>query len=214
MIQMEESLSAFPPAAVSPDSHSFAVACVEAIFAARTAAMARGGQLMKSDLVRIIEKQDAARPRTPVPARLKRFDGPAVKVPMSKIAPLREALAVACGHPGKPGRIAGRQIGIAVADIVEAYPDVTPEELKRRAAIILKKYDKAGVMAIAAHFHECGPGPMTRVAKTSIYVELPNWQEKLRRIAKEMKYDPATVEELLKTPWRDLSVTVREMLLK
>lgn len=214
MIQMEESLPASPQAAPS-DSHRFAVQCVEAIFAARTKLMAEGKQMFKGDLVKIIEQLDAARPRTAIPARLKRFDDPkAVKIPLSRLEPLRMAMAAAFGHVGKPGKQAGKQIGISISDIIETYPEVTPEEVSRWTKELRKKYEKIGPLGIASHWHECAKGPRTRVAEKSIYVEPPGWKDKLRVLAKERGFDPAVVEELLKTPWRDLSVTVREMLLK
>lgn len=66
---------------------------------------------------------------------------------------LFDALAKGCGYNGDITRAAARTVGVALKEIREIEPNVTPEELTRTAEAVLKKFDGAGPMAVSAHWH-------------------------------------------------------------
>jgi hypothetical protein len=115
--------------------------------------------------------------------------------------PIFDALAIACGYDlAELTHTGAKTIGVAAAEIRKASPEVEPEEVTRRAKLILAKYDKAGPFAVSAHWAEFGDGARTERAKRDPYVAPPNWEERVREMFPELEM-PAT--------WAELSITVR-----
>lgn len=84
-----------------------------------------------------------------------------------------DALALVTGYGlDELGQVAGKTIGSALADIRRICPKVTSEEIKRRGALIVRKYEKAGPFAVAGHWSEFPP---PRSEKPNVYVEPENW---------------------------------------
>ena len=122
-----------------------------------------------------------------------------------------DALAEGCGYVGAVTKIAGGQVAKALKDIAEVDPDLTPDELRRIAIAVRRKYDNAGPIGVAAHFHEFShAGKKTETAKRDLYIEVPGWREKLQRMF------PAAQDlgSLVAGKWADLSITLRQELIK
>lgn len=77
-------------------------------------------------------------------------------------------------------RSAGRLIGTALADIKEALPDVTPEEIRRRADLYKRRHPTWTISApaLAKHwgeFSQFSEEERTRAAKDDVYQEPAGW---------------------------------------
>ncbi len=130
---------------------------------------------------------------------------------------LFDALAIACGCDlTSMTRNYAKMLATAKRDILEATPDLTPAEITRRGAAYRRKYKDAACTptALANHWPEFGESfeSRTRSAKSDIYVEPANWRQVLKIIGKA--WDSDTVAALLAQPWKDLSGTVRQEILK
>jgi hypothetical protein len=96
--------------------------------------------------------------------------------------PLWDALALATGQRSltEISRPAAKLIGVALADIKEATPDVTVEEIYRRAAAYKARNPTwtLSAPALVKHWGEFSQGTAeerTRAAKSDVYLEPPNW---------------------------------------
>ena len=130
---------------------------------------------------------------------------------------LFDALAIACGCDlTSMTRNYAKMLATAKRDILEATPDLTPAEITRRGAAYRRKYKDAACTptALANHWPEFGESfeSRTRSAKSDIYVEPANWRQVLKIIGKA--WDSDTVAALLAQPWKELSGTVRQEILK
>lgn len=99
-------------------------------------------------------------------------------------------------------------VGIAKRDILEATPDCTVEEIKRRVAAYKKKYSGAVCtpMALANHWPEFGQ-PTDRKTRGFDYTqEPPKWRERLRKNGLP-GWQRASVELLCDKPWDDIRAT-------
>lgn len=200
-----------PAPSVSPASLAFGTAAATAIMQERAAMMAKGEVFKMSDIARIVAKLDSTRldrPTAAIPAQSRPRKATGATTTRNA---LFDALAAACGITGKPTRSMGKRLGMVVAEIQEADPTVTPEEMTRRAGLIFAKYDKASCVAVSMHWHSCG-GPRTQTAKRSIYSEPDNWRDVLRRIGKG--WDQDMLEAMLTAEWLNISSTVRMDILK
>lgn len=91
---------------------------------------------------------------------------------------LFDAIVLACGCDlTSMTRNFAKMVATAKRDILEATPDVTPEEVQRRVKAYKAKYQGAACtpMALANHWPEFGQpnGRGTRGSKTDIYTEPP-----------------------------------------
>lgn len=94
--------------------------------------------------------------------------------------PLFDALALATGikNLSEITRDAAKKIGIALADILEVCPDLTTEEINRRAAAYVKRYPEARNLsagALAKHWAQFGQGAKTKAGANDVYQEPENW---------------------------------------
>jgi hypothetical protein len=73
--------------------------------------------------------------------------------------PLFDALAQACGMTGTLNSIEGGRVGVALKAIRESMPDVTPEEIRRRAgnySAVMPPKSTLTPTALAANWARCG----------------------------------------------------------
>ena len=94
--------------------------------------------------------------------------------------PLFDALALGTGTRdlAKLPRMMGKTIGVALADILEVSPDLTPDEMERVISAYKSKHPTwpCTAMAIAKHWAEFAKSDATHAAKTDVYQEPPNWK--------------------------------------
>jgi hypothetical protein len=188
---------------------TFAQSCTEAIVAAKQA-LTDGETLTLGDVRKIIVEQAKAANLSPKRPRKKATDEPPPPRPRNFHF---DALAAAFGYPEKPTKAAARTIGAALAEIREVDPLVTPQELTRRAALVRRRYDKAGVMALSAHWHEFGGGDKTKSARLDIYAEPAGWKtsEKARTA---FNASPESWALIVQRGWFDLSPDIRADILR
>jgi hypothetical protein len=93
---------------------------------------------------------------------------------------LLDALVLACGsNPEETTPTAFRTAAVALADIRSVCPDLTGEEIARRALAYRRKHPQWPLTpgALAKHWAAIGGGNPTEAAKRDIYVEPPNWRK-------------------------------------
>jgi len=137
------------------------------------------------------------------------------KMPRKERDKMFDALAEACRFQPPFTKSAAGQIARAIKEILEVNPTVTPEEMLRRARIILKRFEgKAGPMAVSSHWHTVSNSARTNTAKTDPYVEPPaGWREKAAA-----KYPDAmnwgNPHCFATMPWSEVSISLRPDILK
>ena len=126
--------------------------------------------------------------------------------------PLFDALAEATGsNPAQMTSTGSKTLATALAEIKEASPDVTPDQITD-AALKYKRIHRdwpLTSMALAKHWGECGPEGAgdTRSRKLDPYAPPPaNWRELA------LKRFPGT--NVSGTPWEELGISVRADILK
>lgn len=130
---------------------------------------------------------------------------------------LFDAIGTACGCDltGLTREYA-KQIATAKRDILEATPDVTPDEVARRALAYRKKYTNAACspMALANHWPEFGNNErLTRGAKNDIYTEPQGWRAAaLRRFPDAKEW--INPHDFSTKPWAEVSHSIRPDILK
>lgn len=90
--------------------------------------------------------------------------------------------ALAAVQPGNPAQMtkhAKSQIAEARKQIMEASPNVSPEEIAKRAALYRRRWPTwhLSALALCKHWAELGPANPTAEAKRDIYQE-PRWDWK------------------------------------
>lgn len=129
---------------------------------------------------------------------------------------LFDALAGACGYPKNITSSAARTVAAALKDILEVEPGLTPDALGSTAKAVLRKYEKAGPMAVAAHWHEFSVNrtERTNIAKRDVY-QKPD--EKWREVAAH-KYPDAkewnNPHDFSSMNWFDVSLSIRHDILQ
>lgn len=108
--------------------------------------------------------------------------------------PLYDALALATGTKdlAQITRNAGKAIGVALADIMEVCPDLTVEEINRRAAAYKRRWPDPrnwSASALAKHWPEYGGAP-TRTGYDCAPEPKGDWRPAAMRAA-EKTVDPA-----------------------
>ncbi len=121
--------------------------------------------------------------------------------------PLFDALALStgCQDLRQITRAQCRAIGVALADIREVMPEVTPEEISARASSYRSKHRDWPLTApaLAKHWSEFG-GERTRRAKLDPYLEPTNW-----RGTAENLWGKGVAENLSSVPWSEVSIALR-----
>lgn len=130
--------------------------------------------------------------------------------------PLFDALATATGTKdlSQLTRNAAKAIGVALADILDVCPDLTVDEIERRANAYRRRWPdprNLSAQALAKHWASVGGGEPTRPAKTDIYTEPPgDWRAIMRGL-----YPGAPIlEGLAEAKWSDLPSDARKAVLK
>jgi len=128
----------------------------------------------------------------------------------SERAALFEALVEACNlttqEMTKPARTT---TAVALAEILQATPLLSCDEISRRARCYLRTHPTWPLTpkALALHWHEFGTGGRTTQAKLDIYQEPPDWRDALR--ARGMPgWSADTIVEITSRAWEDIRATV------
>lgn len=145
----------------------------------------------------------------PKAKRLKRVNGRDV---------IFDAIAEACGidltclTPREAGKIVD-----AKAEIMAASPDVTPEQIHKKARAYKSKYKDCACTpnALAGHWAELSAGKSAKPEGPDLYAE-PDaaWRGVLRSIGVEKDWPDERIEELTESRWVDVPIYLREMVLK
>lgn len=115
-------------------------------------------------------------------------------------------------------REAAKQVATAKRDILEATPDVTPEDIAQRGEAWRRKYPTirgCSPMALAKHWPALGTngGALTRGARKDNYVEPVGW--KTSEAAKKALFvSDETWALIVARGWFDLAVDIRSVILK
>lgn len=175
----------------------------EAVWEAR----ARGEKLMKPDLARIF--------RTTFQAYQISNPPQAAVLPNTKRTrarnPLFDALAEATGsNPENLTKTGGRTIGNALAEIAEAYPGLTVEDIHQTALTYKRNHRDWPLtpMALSKHWAECfsGGSERTKSAKKDPYLEPPHWKPTALRM-----YPGSEVSGM---EWLKIPITIRADILR
>lgn len=128
---------------------------------------------------------------------------------------LWDALALSTGQRNltEISRSAGRLIGTALADIKEASPDVTPEEIRRRADLYKRRHPTWTISApaLAKHWGEYSQfseEERTRAAKDDVYQEPHLWS-----VAAADLYGCAIATQMQEKGWDNLGTDYRRAIL-
>lgn len=199
------------PLPFAPFAETAARMTVDAIFSASESARDKGERITRGDAYAIaqgvIESCDAAR-----------VDRQAAKVrkPRAKSKPIArnqlfDALAEGCGYDkDKLTKAAARTIGAALSDIRGVCSEVTCDQITRIATAIRRKYDNAGPMAVAAHWHEFAPTLRTKTAKRDVYTEPNDWRMSARA---KLSWSDYMFEQLSVRAWGDIPIHYRSEIL-
>lgn len=127
--------------------------------------------------------------------------------------PLFDAMALACGYSlERITRSAAGAIGKSVAEIAQVHSDLTPAEITRIAGKIRAKYDKAGPVAISAHWGEF-TGHRTARANHDPYIEPTSWRSlALKKYPDALGW--ANPHDFKNMDWRDIALTLRQELVR
>ena len=132
--------------------------------------------------------------------------------------PLFDALAesMSTGNTAKLTRNAAKAVGVALADIIDVSPDVTPEEIRRIAAAYKRRWTDPrnwSPMALSKHWHEfcVSPTEKTRAALADLVYVTPKFDWK--KIVAALYPGTPFVEQLPDKSWADCPLDVRREVL-
>lgn len=130
---------------------------------------------------------------------------------------LFDAIAEVCGVDlAGLTREYAKKIATAKRDILEASPDLSPDEIRTRAEAWRKKYPTCALtpQALSNHWPSLGSaGKLTRGAKRDVYIEPDAWKESEGARA-AMNASPETWEIIVARGWFDLAVDIRATILR
>lgn len=136
--------------------------------------------------------------------------------PREKMSGLFDALASSCGQNTKElPRAMLRAVGVALSDIRAVTPDVSPEEIERRAGCYRQKHRDWPLTApaLAKYWGEFGAGH-TRTGKIDPYVEPPSiWREVAKALFPDAK-DWINPHDFDAVKWADVRLTLGPQILK
>lgn len=160
------------------------IACMDAVFSASS-----------------LRRKQSAKPKSPPVARARN--------------PLFDALALGSGIKdlAKLTKVGGKTVGTALSEIQAVETELTPEKITRVCAAFAARYlgTAFGPMAIAKHWAEFAHSASTKSARIDAYVEpAEDW----RRMAQEIFRHLDTPWDFAVTPWLDISVNLREEILR
>lgn len=107
-----------------------------------------------------------------------------------------------------------RATGVALAQIRQASPDVTPFEIKRRARLYRQKWREWALTpnSLCGRWSELGDGQRTLTAKVDPYIEPPNWRSAAKKIFPDA-LDWGNPHDFDTIPWLEVSVLIRPKIL-
>lgn len=130
---------------------------------------------------------------------------------------LFSAIVSACGmkEPDMT-KDAQRLAAVSLAQIKNATPNVTPEELTRRAQAYRRKYRDASCTprALALHWAEFPAGPIEAKKAANPYDEPEGWRERLPAVFKQNNWSEDKLPEYISGRWLALPLMLRIELLK
>lgn len=120
------------------------------------------------------------------------------------------ATETGCRDLSQITRAGARAIAVALADIREVSPDLTPEEISRRASAYRSKHRDWPLTApaLAKYWSEFG-GNRTRSAKRDVYVEPAEWD----RVA-ETLWGQQVASKMAGLGWSEISTALRADILR
>lgn len=185
-----------------------------ALVEAKKRATASGKTMFAADVAAVIREGFPDLQEVPPEANAGEMAGdpaPRVKVPRARLDALFDALAaVQKGNPAQMTRHGRSQIAEARKQIMEASPDVTPEEIARRAALYRCRWPTwhLSALSLTKHWAELGPANPTQAAKTDIYQEpvLP-WKEAALKVSGLSEFPEAWAN------WADIPANWRAQIL-
>ena len=142
--------------------------------------------------------------------------------PDANKATLFEALANVCGMAvNEMTRGAASSCGLALAQILEVMPNVTKEEIWKRGKLYKKTYPQASLSptSLSLHWPKFGgtgtfvnePTENFHMKEDDPYAE-PKWDWRSIAIGRWPKKDYPHLEYLEKIEWKDLTLTLKNML--
>lgn len=127
---------------------------------------------------------------------------------------LWDALALSTGQRNlsEVGRVAGKAVGVALADIKEVSPDVTPDEIYRRAGLYKSRHPTwtLSAPALAKHWAEfslLSEEDRTRAARNDVYQEPKEWNAAAHQVY------GVHADDLIARGWFEIDTTYRKAIL-
>lgn len=200
------------PAILPATSVAFGKLCAERITASKVEAGRSGKIFTMRQVAAIIAELDSQRvaaPETAIPCD----SSPKVATySKSEREAFFEALREVCGYSTNITKTTKRTLAVCLSEIMAVDDRLSVEKIRFTGAAVMKKYDKAGPMAISKHWGQEGHTPPTKSARKDAYVEVANWQTILRSIGKT--WDETALNEQLAKSWNELPITIRQEILK
>ena len=129
--------------------------------------------------------------------------------------PLFDALALATGQRNlaEIGRVAGKAIGVALADILQSSPDLTSDEVYRRAKAYRTRHPTwtLSVPALAKHWAEFSlksDEEKTRAARDDVYQQPAEWD-----VTAQVLYGTDVAKKMKEKGWDNLGTDYRRAIL-
>lgn len=135
---------------------------------------------------------------------------------INKRNPLFDAIAHGFGHNGNITRAAAGTVAMALKQILEVDPAASTEDLARGCAYVRRKFESAGPMALASHWHEITKrsAERTKAARNDIYQEPPpGWREAARKRFPDA-LDWGNSHNFSTMAWADVATAIRPDILK
>lgn len=130
--------------------------------------------------------------------------------------PLFDALAIAtgCRDISQLTRNGAKAVGVALADIREVCPDLTPAHIQNVVAAYRLRHPTwpCTALAIAKNWAEFANTPRTVAAKTDIYQEPPGWKES-EAAMNALRTTPETWQIICERGWFELGADIRKDIL-
>ena len=196
------------------DTPSFGLLCARAVFTARQSAHDLKQTFTLKDAAAIIDQLDQC--RSPDEAN-KPVQTPASNGKRYTPTDLVPAMAMACNYnPSEMPPVQKASCKTAVIDILTVSPNLTPDELKRRAGVYRHKHPDWACTpkTLAAYWGELGESNgNTFAARDKIAPE--GWEDAFRSTRADTDYyDPESTEYLIGKGWAMLGPHQRDQVRK
>lgn len=127
---------------------------------------------------------------------------------------LFDAMAEGCGLTPPFTVSRAGQIAKAVKQILEVEANVGPEDIKRTAVAVCKKYEGAGPMAVASHWDEFASSRRQRKPKFDQYNPPQGWHDRAKAACEKLRLDDERTAEILALKLHEMPLTIQDLVLK